>query len=355
MRKATFFAMPEDEAFALADRAETMHLASIGESGQPVLRALHVARVGSAFYFHGAPVGEKAETYGAIAVLSAEEDVARIPSHFLDPERACPATTLYRSVQLHGTLARVTEPREKALALEALMQKLQPEGGYVPITAESPLYTKALAGIDVVRLVPDVIQGKKKLGQNRTPAERARLYAGLLGRGAPGDYAAIEAVLAANPGDIRPPALVARDGTPLLADLDEARLREAVGLLEGAYWLEGVSHDTRLAAFRSSCVKVGALGTDGRLVAGARATSDGRVAWVFDVIVAPEARGRGLATAMMTLLLEHPAVKDAAVVRLGTRDAAGLYAKLGFVDVREAPLRKYPVVEMARRRGAVPT
>lgn len=352
MRKAAFFDMPEDEALALTDRAETMHLASVGEIGQPVLRALHVVRVERVFYFHGAPVGEKAETYGALAVLSAEEDVARIPSHFLDPERACPATTLYRSVQVHGTLARVVEPNEKALALEALMKKLQPDGGYTPITAESPLYTKALAGIDVVRLVPDVIQGKKKLGQNRTPGERARLYAGLLGRGEPGDYAAVEAVLAANPSDSRPDALVALDGTPLLADLDEARIHEAVDLLEGAYWLEGVSRETRLGAFRSSCVTVGALGTDGRLVAAARATSDGRVAWIFDVIVAPEARGRGLAMSMMTLLLGHPRVKNAAVVRLGTRDAAGLYTKLGFVDVRESPLRKYPVVEMARRRPA---
>lgn len=352
MRKAAFFDMPEGEALALTDRAETMHLASLGENGQPVLRALHVVRVGRAFYFHGAPVGEKSETYGALAVLSAEEDVARIPSHFLDPERACPATTLYRSVQLHGRLDRVVEPNEKARALEALMKKLQPEGGYTPINADSPLYTKALAGIDVVRLVPDTIQGKKKLGQNRTPAERTRLYAGLLGRGEPGDYAAVEAVLAANPRDERPVALVARDGTPLLADLDEARIHEAVDLLEGAYWLDGVSHETRLGAFRSSCVKVGALGADGRLVAAARATSDGRVAWIFDVIVAPEARGRGLAISMMARLLEHPAVKSASVVRLGTRDAAGLYAKLGFVDVREAPLRKYPVIEMARRRPA---
>lgn len=355
MRKATFFDMPEDEALALTDRAETMHLASLGEGGQPVLRALHVVRVGRAFYFHGAPVGEKTETYGALAVLSAVEDVARIPSHFLDPERACPATTLYRSVQLHGRLDRVVEPDEKARALLALMTKLQPEGGYVPITAESPLYTKALAGIDVARLVPDVIQGKKKLGQNRTPQERARLYAGLLGRGEPGDYAAVEAILGANPDDTRPPALLAEDGTPLFADLDEARIEEAAVLLEGAYWLEGVPRETVLGAFRSSRVRVGAAGSDGRLVAAARATSDGRVAWIFDVIVAPEARGRGLAMALMKLLLGHPAVRDAQVVRLGTRDAAGLYAKLGFADVREAPLRKYPVIEMARRRAIAST
>jgi nitroimidazol reductase NimA-like FMN-containing flavoprotein (pyridoxamine 5'-phosphate oxidase superfamily) len=278
MRKATFFAMAEDEALALTDRAETMHLASVGGDGQPVLRALHVARVGRAFYFHGAPVGEKTETFGARAVLSSEEDVARIPSHFLDPERACPATTLYRSVQLHGTLERITCADEKARALQALMQKLQPEGGYMPITASSPLYTKALAGIDVVRLVPDVIQGKKKLGQNRTPTERARLYAGLLGRGERGDYAAVEAILGANPDDTRPPALLAEDGTPLIADLDEARIHEAAALLAGAYWLEGVPRETVLGAFRSSRVRVGAAGSDGRLVAAARATSDGRVA-----------------------------------------------------------------------------
>lgn len=354
MRKAAYFATEPAAALALFDRAEVAHLASTDTNGRPVLRSLHVVREGSSLYFHAAPVGEKTEAIGRPAVLSCEEDVARVPSTFLDPERACPATTLYRSAQAEGTLALSADPAVKARVLEALMQKLQPEGGYVPLDANHPLYTKAIAGIAIVELVVERIAGKSKLAQNRTAPERARLYAGFLGRGRRGDYAAVEAILEANPRDALPPALVAADGTRLLAHLDEGRVAEAAALLEGSYWLEGRTRAQIREAFHRSFVTVGAMDEGGRLVAAARATTDGRVAWIYDVIVAPAARGRGLARSMLELLLAHPAVAEAIVVRLGTRDADGLYRKLGFEDVASLPLRPYPVVEMARRRSAAP-
>ena len=354
MRKATYFAMTHTEALTLLDRAPTMHLASTGDAGQPILRALHTVRVGGALYFHGAPVGEKAEALGRRAVLSYEEDVARIPSTFTDPVRACPATTLYRSVQVEGVLGAEHEPAKKAAVLTALMEKLQPEGGYAPIDAEGPLYAKAVASIAVVRLDLEQVTGKQKLAQNRTPDERAKVIRGLLGRGDPGDYAAVEAILDANPGDARPDLLRARDGSRVLAHLPDERLEEAARLLEGAYWLEGVSPSDRARAFRDSAVRVGVLDDAGGLVAVARATTDGRVAWIFDVLVTERARGRGLASAMLRVLLAHPRVGGARIVRLGTRDARPLYERFGFVDVREAPLRAYPVVEMALRPAGVP-
>ena len=53
--------------------------------------------------------------------------------YFSDGERACPATTLYRSAQAHGTLEEVTSRADKARVLQALMEKYQPEGKHVPI------------------------------------------------------------------------------------------------------------------------------------------------------------------------------------------------------------------------------
>lgn len=350
MRKASYFGMSTDDALALVDRAPTMHLASSGDAGQPILRALHVVRRGMDLYFHAAPVGEKMEAIGRRAVLSYEEDVARVPSSFLDPERACPATTLYRAVQAEGPLVACERPEEKAVMLGALMEKLQPEGGYVPIDAASPLYAKAIEAIRVVKMPIETLTGKAKLGQNRTPEERAKLVRGFLERGHAGDYAAIEAVLAANPRDTVPDLLRARDGTRLLAHLSEAQVDEAATLLEGAYWLESVSRRTIVDSFSRSFVRVGAIDAEGRLVAAARATSDGRVAWLFDVIVAPHVRGRGLAHGLVGLLLGHPAVGRAQVVRLGTRDAEGLYRRFGFEDISTAPIRAYRTVDMARAR-----
>jgi nitroimidazol reductase NimA-like FMN-containing flavoprotein (pyridoxamine 5'-phosphate oxidase superfamily) len=203
MRKAEFFRMDRAEAVSLLDRANVVHVASTGDDGHPVLRTVHGVVVDGHLAWHGAPAGEKMESVGRDAVVSAEETVASIPSFFWDEERACPATTYYRAAQVHGTIERVDEPVQKARALQALMSKLQPEGGHVPIASSHPrygeLYEKAVKGILVLRVSLERLEGKSKLGQNRSAEDRARLYERLWRRGTPMDVQAIEAIRAANP------------------------------------------------------------------------------------------------------------------------------------------------------------
>ena len=57
--------------------------------------------------FHGSPRGEKNAWIGREAVVTAHEIVAEIPSYFVDPRRACPATTFYESAQLRGVVNRL--------------------------------------------------------------------------------------------------------------------------------------------------------------------------------------------------------------------------------------------------------
>jgi ribosomal protein S18 acetylase RimI-like enzyme len=96
---------------------------------------------------------------------------------------------------------------------------------------------------------------------------------------------------------------------------------------------------------------VAAKSEDGALVGVARALSDGaRIAWMGDVCVEPAWRGRGVGKALVKLLLDHPAVRGAQRVRLGTRDAQRLYARFGFVDVRESPPGPWTTTEMILRR-----
>jgi ribosomal protein S18 acetylase RimI-like enzyme len=144
--------------------------------------------------------------------------------------------------------------------------------------------------------------------------------------------------------------LVGPHGTRLVCALDETGAGEAAALVEHEYWNEGVPRERLARAFLGSTAVVGASDADGRLVAVARALSDGaRSAWVGDVCVAHDWRGRGVGQAVVRLLLDHPCVRDADRVRLNTRDAQTLYAKLGFVD----PLlekRPYPSTEMVLRR-----
>jgi ribosomal protein S18 acetylase RimI-like enzyme len=139
-------------------------------------------------------------------------------------------------------------------------------------------------------------------------------------------------------------------GTRLLCALDEAAIGEAVLLVEHEYWNEGVERERLERAMRGSTAVVGAEDAEGRLVAVARALSDGaRSAWVGDVCVSRSWRGRGVGLAVMRLLLDHPRVRDADRVRLNTRDAQALYRKLGFVETR-GEARPHPSHEMILRR-----
>lgn len=339
-------------AVALLERAPVVHLASTTPDGRPLIRTVHGVVVDEALAFHGAPAGEKTETEGREAVISAEEIVASIPSYFLDPERACPATTLYRSAQIHGRIERVEDPREKARVLAALMTKYQPEGGHVPITAENPLYTKAVAGILVLRVPLAELDGKAKLAQNRTPEDRVRLMEKLWERGAAGDPRAIELLRAGNPGTPLPAFLRGPEGTSLAAWLGAEDAAAAAALVDGAYWNDGFSAPTLAEAHLGSTAWVGARDAAGALVATARAISDvEKRAWIYDVMVAPSLRAKGLGDAVMRLLLEHPALRRVRRVYLATRDAQAFYARMGFGDRRELDVRPYPSTEMVLRRA----
>jgi nitroimidazol reductase NimA-like FMN-containing flavoprotein (pyridoxamine 5'-phosphate oxidase superfamily)/GNAT superfamily N-acetyltransferase len=328
------FATSRERALHFLGSAHHVHLASTRPDGVPVLRALHGVLVDDAHLaFHAAPIGEKLEVLGRQAVVQASRVVAQIPSYFLDPERACPATTLYESVQAHGVVEEVTEPDRRATALEGLMRRLQPEGGYVPIEASSPLYRKALAGLFVAALRIESIDGKSKLMQHKQPRDRTRVIEQLWRRGDPGDVEAIESIRAANPEDAPPPFLRGPHGTTLAVALGPEDAHAAAQLVSGAYWNDAIAPAAIARATSASSAWVGARDGAGVLRATARAISDSaKHAWIYDVYVAEELRGAGVGDAVLRLLLDHPQVRHARFVHLGTRDAQPFYARLGFVD-----------------------
>lgn len=330
MRREIFRSDPR-RALALLARAEVVHLATTTPEGAPVLRALDAAVLEDGVYFHGARAGEKARCLGRPAVVSAVEVVTHVPSWMVHPSHACPASTFYRSVQVHGTIREVTSPAEKARALEALMSRWQPEGRYDPIDPSHPHYAGELRGTLVFTVPFERVDGKDKLGQNRKPEELLAILTGLWERGQPGDAEAIEAVRAACPAIPDPPFL-ACEGFRLHAALTEEDLPAVEALLAGERGWAGQPRDLVAPAHRAASAWVGARAPDGTLVASARAVSDGRRTWVDDVVVAPGCRERGLGERVVALLLDHPAVRRVPSVLMATRDAHGLCAKFGFVD-----------------------
>ncbi len=351
MRRMEFSWSREEAARFLAQQP-VVHLAGSLEDGRPVLKTVHGVVVDGVLCFHSAPKGEKTSLLGRPVVACAEEVVAVVPSTFFDPERACPATTYYRSVQVHGELEEITDPHRKARALQGLMEKLQPEGGYTPIEATHPHYRAPVRGLLIAGVSLARMEGKAKLAQNRKPEEIRGLLASLWRRGEEGDPRAIELLREANPEAPVPEFLQAPAGASLHPWLPEALSGEAAALLEGAYWNDLFSAEEVRRAQPGSGAWVGARDERGALIATARAISDGsKIAWIYDVCVAERWRGKGLGRAVVRLLLEHPRVRHARRVFLGTRDAQGLYAGLGFLPRAALPPRPYSSTEMVLVRG----
>lgn len=119
------------------------------------------------------------------------------------------------------------------------------------------------------------------------------------------------------------------DGITITDDPAAVDLDVVHGFLVDAYWSPGVPRDVvERAIAHSLCLTAIA---DGHQVGFARAVTDrATFVYVCDVFVLPVWRGRGLARAMTRLAIEHPDTRGARRVLLGTRDAHGVYAPLGF-------------------------
>ena len=324
--------MSREEALRLFERQSHVHLATTAPDGAPVLRALHMVVSDGMLCFHGAPVGEKHTAIGREAVVCAEEVIAEVPSYWSDPELACPATTLYLSAQTHGPIVEVTDAAARARALQRLMERYQPEGGHAPIAHDDPRYTKSVAGLFIAGVSLDRLDGKGKLAQNRTPQAIAAIIERLWERGDRGDARAAALVMRANPKVPRGSRFVGPHGTTLEPSLEAHDLHDAVTLVRDEYWNAGRFDDERIArAHRESAAWVAARSPDGAIIATARAVSDGvKFAYIADVAVRSEWRGRGVGAALMGLLLDHPMLRHAARVELATRDAMTFYERFGF-------------------------
>ncbi len=117
-----------------------------------------------------------------------------------------------------------------------------------------------------------------------------------------------------------------------------------------SYWRKGISRERVATSVRMSLpLSVHLATSKPTMVAFARVVTDTVThAWLDDLFVLREHRGRGVAGALVEAALTHPAVAGAALQLLLTADAHTLYARHGFQAFPD------PRALMARHPDATP-
>lgn len=192
-------------------------VASIDEQGYPQIIPMNFVYVKynlidtqsdnkniGAIYMHSHPIGEKIENIKRNSRVGFEVDsyVCFLPSYYFHPTDASQADTLYISVVIKGNAAIVQDPDEKANALNALMKKYQIEGGYESLSSNMG----SVREVTVLKVVPDQIRGKYKIGQHWIPRYRLKMARNIIQREAEDDASKILKIMGIeimNNGDLK--------------------------------------------------------------------------------------------------------------------------------------------------------
>jgi GNAT superfamily N-acetyltransferase len=120
-----------------------------------------------------------------------------------------------------------------------------------------------------------------------------------------------------------------RSGFIVTSDPQRVNRKVVADFLAGSYWAKGIPAETVSRSIDGS-ICFGLLEGEA-LVGFARVVSDrATIAYLGDVFVLPEFRGRGLGKWLVECVISHPELRGLRRWILVTRDAHGLYEQLGF-------------------------
>jgi GNAT superfamily N-acetyltransferase len=116
---------------------------------------------------------------------------------------------------------------------------------------------------------------------------------------------------------------------PSLLDLDAVH-----GFLQRSYWAAERPLETVKRSVEGSLNFGLYQAKDRRQVGFARVVTDfATFAWLCDVFIDEAHRGQGLGVWLVETVVEHPGLRCMRFWMLGTRDAHGLYEKIGFTPL----------------------
>jgi ribosomal protein S18 acetylase RimI-like enzyme len=140
-----------------------------------------------------------------------------------------------------------------------------------------------------------------------------------------------------------------RDGFTVSTDPARLDVDAIHAFLTTAYWCEGIPRETVAKALASSLCF--GLYQAQRQIGLARVITDFTTfAYLCDVYVLPEFRGRGLGHWLMEHVMAHPDLQGLRRFSLVTRDAHELYRAFGFAEV-QSPERHMEIVRPGIYKG----
>ena len=162
----------KEKIIKFLNEQETGIISSLDKFGYPQIIPMNFVYTNDAIYMHSHTKGEKIENIKKNNKVGFEVDKSLefLPSYFTDPRDASQADTLYISVVIKGIASLVLDNVEKALALNALMKKYQPEGRYESIRPEM----RVVDEVAIIKVIPSTMRGKYKIGQHLD--RKTRLY-----------------------------------------------------------------------------------------------------------------------------------------------------------------------------------
>lgn len=124
------------------------------------------------------------------------------------------------------------------------------------------------------------------------------------------------------------------DGLELSDDPARLDLDRVCRWLAASYWAGDRERDVIERSMRNS-MPVGVYAPGGDQIALARAITDrSSFAWLADVVVDGAWRGRGIGTWLVSSVVDHLRAEGVPRFLLATRDAHGVYERIGFEALR---------------------
>ena len=169
-----------DKIIQFLNNEHTGRISSIDKNGYPQIIPMNFVFINDSIYMHSHTKGEKLDNIRQDSKVGFEVDrnLEFLPSYFFDPKDASLADTLYISVVIKGKAVIINDVKEKVLALNELMKKYQPEGKYDLMNENM----EVLRAVAVIKIIPNEINGKYKIGQNMSIEERSRLAENILNK-----------------------------------------------------------------------------------------------------------------------------------------------------------------------------